>query len=646
MTAVNHLPTTFRGWPPLTKTQVAKDSEQALDEVSKLLNIGTQFKLFEVYQKSLSLDPDTLGNFFDTLVELTLCTAKAIKHFRRNPPDSFLSPNTWGNVESDFKTNLETLTGKLHELKTLAEAANTVKLNRTSADLVQHIDSLKLTKMGSSIAVSCVTVPHQRNSAFYGRQGELEEISLAFEQQQQSANTRIGTVAIWGTGGIGKSQIALEYSYQQWDWGTAVVLWIASETDAEIAKSFSEAAYKMDLDGYSETNTPDKNRDLVLLWLQNIFTGRPPVFDNVEEMEALEANIPRVSQSEGKVLITCRNEFLAESAAMSSVEIPSFLTEESAALMLQILKKPNAMPEEVEAARSLSEQLGGLALAIDIIAKNIKVSRKFKTVTDFLSYSFETPKPTINPDATRLMEVLCFLGPEGNPQDMLQDQFIKSSKEWQEEARFEDAKLHLTELSLTELNGDTGLMSIHRLIQFAYLERMSPEPQRSAHTHLYTKWMRNNNPAEQSADYRQLVRDDAWYMLEIQHFTEAESLLLSLLPECEEESTEKVDLLRDLMGIYERTGRSTQAVKYAKKELDLLLRLGVNEDNDLANAHSDMGYSLCSAFQASEALPYLDKAIEIAKSHPESDRYTKFNIDRFLRNHGRMHGKNSHYDGE
>lgn len=47
-----------------------------------------------------------------------------------------------------------------------------------------------------------------------------------------------------------------------------VVLWIASETEAEIAKSFNEAASRLDLPGYLETNTPDQNRFAVLQWLQ------------------------------------------------------------------------------------------------------------------------------------------------------------------------------------------------------------------------------------------------------------------------------------------------------------------------------------------------------------------------------------------
>lgn len=147
-------------------------------------------------------------------------------------------------------------------------------------------------------------------------------------------------------------------------------------------------------------------------------------------------------------------------------------------------------------------------------------------------------------------------------------------------------------------------------------------------------------------------------------------MLSSLLSEYDTKSVEYAHINRDLMGIFERTGRSNRAVECAKIELDILKEHSLSQKNDLANAYSDLGYSLCSAFRGLEALAYLDTAIAISKEYPEPERYTKFNIDRFLRNHGRanqlikqydkaladseeaegyqvkIHGTNSHYDGE
>lgn len=114
--------------------------------------------------------------------------------------------------------------------------------------------------------LSVNTLPYQRNPAFYGRKDLLEEIKEHLHTHEGVSS--IHSLALWGTGGIGKSQIALEYAQQQWLAGTNVVLWIASETEAEIAKSFNEAASRLELPGYLETNTPDQNRFAVLQWLQ------------------------------------------------------------------------------------------------------------------------------------------------------------------------------------------------------------------------------------------------------------------------------------------------------------------------------------------------------------------------------------------
>lgn len=129
----------------------------------------------------------------------------------------------------------------------------------------QHSDTSK---------ISVNTLPYPRNPAFHGRQRLLRQIE--YHLHGYGGDAEIRSVAIWGTGGIGKSQIALEYAQQQQLAGTKVVLWIASETEAEIANSFNEAASRLGRAGYLETSTPDQNRFAVLQWLEKT-NSRCPV---------------------------------------------------------------------------------------------------------------------------------------------------------------------------------------------------------------------------------------------------------------------------------------------------------------------------------------------------------------------------------
>ncbi|RWA07908.1 hypothetical protein EKO27_g7190 [Xylaria grammica] len=719
---------------------VASQSEEALSEISRYLsNLGGQFKLFEEYKASLTLDPDTLQSFFDILVELTLCTAKAIRHFRRTPADRLLDIISWGKLDSQFKENLSILSERLDQLQKLQAARSVSRLfPRPQANIVHDIDQLKLTMLEAGAQAACCTIPYQRNHGFYGRGNELREINEAF--QDQSSPPTIRTVAIWGTGGIGKSQIALEYAHWRWNSGTSVVLWIYSETEGEVAKSFREAAEKLHVDGYSETNTADKNRHLVLQWLQTTKTQWLVIFDNVEDSKVLTDNQPKVGQ--GDVLITCRSELLAESTAMFPIEVTTFSTEESTSLIFQILNRSAVDSEEIQAAASLAEQLGGLALAIDIIAKSIKISRRFKNIGEFLPYYEENYRalrhrrgirdvtyfkdlntvwetafatinpefnPDVNPDAIRLMEILCFIAPEAIPQSLFRADKTKCPESWRfliDDQKFEDAKVELLDLSLIRINPETGLISIHRLVQQAYFDQMTTEscidtfnttfsllreafPDRRGETHLYNRWptceslhqhvqalsrtytlIKDKSPLHDRFRYQTLIRDDIWYMLELQQFVGAEDLIKSQLPDLDSTSIEYAHMNRILMGLFERTGRSVRALECAKIEFDIFVARQGPDENDLANAYSDMGYSSCSAFKPQKALEYLDKAVEIALSYPEPQCYSSFNIDRFLRNRGRtkaqlgdfdgslndftkaeyyqakLHGENSHYDGE
>lgn len=112
--------------------------------------------------------------------------------------------------------------------------------------------------------------------------------------------------------------------------------------------------------------------------------------------------------------------------------------------------------------------------------------------------------------------------------------------------RFENAQFKLRDMSLIKINAETGLMSIHRLIQQAYFDRIPHDlrcsafqmmfqllrkayPVREGKTHLYRRWakcqqleqhvqaihrryksLKKDGLDEAGYEYRQLIRDNAW----------------------------------------------------------------------------------------------------------------------------------------
>ncbi|KAK4076770.1 uncharacterized protein Triagg1_4373 [Trichoderma aggressivum f. europaeum] len=578
------------------------------------------------------------------------------------------------------------------------------------------------------------TIPFIRNPEFFGREDILDRIEQSFRKQP----IRPTSIALWGAAGIGKTQIALEYANRLWSEGFNVIIWISSETNAERAKSYSDVARHLQFKEFSETNTPEKNQHLVLQWLQRTDVPWLLVFDNVESQVDLQSYWPTFGQ--GRILITCRSEILAGTGVIARpLEVPPFTVSESTEMILRITEQFEATEAEVQAAREVSCELG-LALAIDITAKQIKNSRRFRSVQDFIPYLRREPKTgytrskqskgrdgywyphdldniwriafhNLSEDATILMSLICILSPESIPQYVFQPRgtSMTTGLDMLEDVdRVEDAKSELLDASLVRINPETGLMSVHRLLQHAYFLDMSTAarkisihnilvllrayfPKNDGANHFYSQWnrcaalhhhiqalrdkvaaLKLTEPLENDDQklYTELIINDIWYMIEIQHFLDAERSLLSLLETAENGSALAAKVHRSLLGLYERTGRSILAKRSASLEFDIVVKYSSSTSNDVANAWSNMGYTRVSVFEASDAITYLDEAVLMAKTVPELSCYQQFNIDRFLRNRGRanaqlgrfedalrdfddaegyqkkIHGPNSHYDGE
>ena len=124
---------------------------------------------------------------------------------------------------------------------------------------------------------------------------------------------------------------------------------------------------------------------------------------------------------------------------------------------MSIMNRNASTEDEVLAATELSEKLGGLALAIDIVAKQIQTRKRFKTIRDFLPYYdqhhrvlhkrpktgifdpyyskdidtiWQTAFENLSPDAAHLMSLFCFTAPEGIPQWILEPK-VEMPQGWQ-----------------------------------------------------------------------------------------------------------------------------------------------------------------------------------------------------------------------
>ena len=118
----------------------------------------------------------------------------------------------------------------------------------------------------SDVSLPCIIMPFPRNTAFCGRELELQSVKDALNQDPKNLQYKI--LALIGMGGVGKTQIALSYAYDRADSGIKAIFWVNSETDLTVAESYTEIAMRLQLEGAAADGAHLKNRYLVTKWFQ------------------------------------------------------------------------------------------------------------------------------------------------------------------------------------------------------------------------------------------------------------------------------------------------------------------------------------------------------------------------------------------
>jgi hypothetical protein len=111
-------------------------------------------------------------------------------------------------------------------------------------------------------------------------------------------------LAIFGMGGVGKTQIAIEYvaKFETQYFG---IFWITASTEADLLAGFQAIASKTRCIETASL-TPSEITQAVLDWL-NTTDGWLLVLDNLDDITVANGYLPRVRIGGGHVLITTRN---------------------------------------------------------------------------------------------------------------------------------------------------------------------------------------------------------------------------------------------------------------------------------------------------------------------------------------------------
>jgi hypothetical protein len=97
---------------------------------------------------------------------------------------------------------------------------------------------------------------HPSNDRFYGRRDILSALYEELDPSRRPKRQR--SFALYGFGGAGKTQIALEYTYLHLD-EYRVVIWIVADNEGKIQQGFIEAAVQLGIEGPPQSAAQAKN---------------------------------------------------------------------------------------------------------------------------------------------------------------------------------------------------------------------------------------------------------------------------------------------------------------------------------------------------------------------------------------------------
>jgi nucleoside phosphorylase len=327
-----------------------------------------------------------------------------------------------------------------------------------------------------------------RNPNFTGREALLAHLHSALRAARETA---VLPQALHGMGGVGKSQMAIEYVHRHSS-DYDLVWWIPAEQPAQILTSLTELAQRLGLPVSGQaTDTASAVREA-------LSTGNVPyknwllVFDNAENVPEVRRYFP--TGGAGKILVTSRNPEWSRVAP--GIEVDVFTRDESKAFLT--LRTPGVSDSDAD---RLADALGDLPLAVEQAAAwrmatgmpvdeylRLLEDKRMELLDDRSSPDYPVSVGAAwnvsldklaeeSPAAVQLLQVIAFFPPEPISREVLAGATHVEIADPLDETRRDPISLaralrDIQRYALARIDPIGGTVQLHRLVQAVLVRRM------------------------------------------------------------------------------------------------------------------------------------------------------------------------------
>lgn len=331
-----------------------------------------------------------------------------------------------------------------------------------------------------------------RNPHFTGREQELQTL------RDGLANSSIEVLsqpprAIYGLGGIGKTEIAVEYAHR-YAGDYDVVWWVRAEHVNRVRDSLIKLGRQLNVEdayGYRDRS--------IYAVINALRLGSPYqrwllIYDNAARPEIISEYIPK-GPSGGHVIITSREQQWRKITRSDGIEVTEFTPGESVEFLRKRVSSLRAEADsasENDAAHHLATELGNLPIAMDhaaayITETGIGVESYLEMYRQdpygLLSESVDNDYPRavantwsisvsqLGEDADEIFKLCAFFSPEpiaeelflGGGANVEAPSALRAALS--ETRRFRQAVRQLHRYSLARIDGKRNVLIVHRVVQ-------------------------------------------------------------------------------------------------------------------------------------------------------------------------------------